>query len=204
MYKRITAVSALIILLVVGIRHAMKDDAGSVAAPPVARPAPSPARHASMPPGQVMAAWLEDYRAASPAARSQMTADGVQIAKQRRAWLLELIRNDPAAALAAAYSAADLAALPPEIAALAEQRIEGTAFYGVLAICNHGPENPHGEGCRIEREVRLGGLADPKRYLVHTYGAGLDRQTEENGHVTGIAIDDQMAVAPPAPGPSSH
>ena len=215
MSKRIVAVATLAGLLALGIWLGVRNHAqpklspspqkqtANAAAGRVTTGTTEAADVVDLPPARIknpakaFAAWFDDYRAASPAVRREMIAQGVQLAKQRRAWLLELIQNDPEAALAAAFSPADLAALPPEIAALAEQRIDQPAFHGVLAICNHGPDNPHGEGCRIEREVRLGGLADTKRYLVHTYGSGLDRQTEENGQVTGIALDDHMAVAPP-------
>ena len=142
-------------------------------------------------------AWLADKPAES--GRTDALAPGLVLAGERRRWLLGLIQSDPEAALKAAFSSAELAALPPEIAALSERRIDQPAFYGVLAICNHDPGNPHGPACRIEREVRPGGFADPERYMVHTFGAGLDRKTEENGRVTGIAIDSHMAVAPPSP-----
>lgn len=158
--------------------------------------APPPVASVALPasdPSAALREWLADDRRAHELTR------GIALAGERREWLLGLIQSDPQAALEAGLSAEELAALPPEIAALTERRIDQPAFYGVLAICNHDPGNPHGPACRIEREVRPGGFADPERYMVHTFGAGLDRKTEENGRVTGIAIDSHMAVAPPSP-----
>lgn len=167
--------------------------------PPPAASATTPTACVALPasdPSAALRAWLADERPESRTAH-ELTR-GIALAGERREWLLGLIESDPEAALKASLSAEELAALPPEIAALSERRIDQPAFYGVLAICNHDPGNPHGQACRIEREVRLGGLADPDRYTVHTFGTGLDRKTEENGLVTGIAIDGHMAVAPPS------
>jgi hypothetical protein len=148
-------------------------------------------------PGEAMSRWLAGYRAAAPAAQTAMQADGIRLATERRVWLLDLIQRDPQAALAAAFSASDLAALPPSIAELAEKRIDQTGFFGVLAICNHGPDAPHGEGCRIEREVRLGDPPSASRLIAHTYGRGMDRLTAMNDRIVGIELDGHIAVAEP-------
>jgi hypothetical protein len=189
---------ALIVAMAIYVAR-MREDQTS--APPQTNEASAVSPHSTPTPTEhhkSLQKWLDSYKSASPADREALLAEGIELAKQRRAWLLNLIQTDPAAALAAALSEEELAALPPEIAALAERRIDQRAFYGVLVICgDHDPSEPHGSTCRIEREVRLGGMLDPNRLIAHTFGTGLNRQTEENGRVVGILIDDQIAVAPP-------
>lgn len=145
--------------------------------------------------------WLGQWRSSASENRAALLPEGIRLAQLRRDWLLGLIQNDPAAALENALSPQELAALPPEIAALCESRFDASAFYGVLAVCGDtSPEHIHGPACRIEREVRPGGLLDPRRLIAHTFGPGLARKTEENTRVTGIVLDDHIAVAPPQEG----
>lgn len=152
-------------------------------------------------PAETFSAWLENWQKSPESRRAALLPEGIRLARLRRDWLLGLIQNDPAAALQNALSAQELAALPPEIAALCESRFDASAFYGVLAVCGDtSPEHIHGPACRLEREVRPGGILDPRRLIAHTFGPGLARKTGENTRVTGIVLDDHIAVAPPGEG----
>ena len=64
----------------------------------------------------------------------------------------------------------------------------GAGFYGVPAICSHGPEAEHGAQCRID--VTLGGV----RHRASIDGSRRERVTEETASLYGVALDGKLAL----------
>src|SRR5437762_3010212 len=77
--------------------------------------------------------WVQRYVAADPADRDTMVAQGVELAQDRRAALLELIDTDPREALASSVPFAVRQQLPGVITAQLEQRVSGKGDFLVLA-----------------------------------------------------------------------
>jgi hypothetical protein len=134
--------------------------------------------------------WTRRFAAASPGERSGLLAEGRRLAAERAGLVAGLIANDPEAAILLTPPPAVRAALPPEIADGLEKIVAAKGFYGVKAICNHGPDAVHGEGCRIEQEAGIGNTL----YQASIYGARKERLTEEKASLYGVAIGDRIAL----------
>ena len=84
--------------------------------------------------------WMADYRAGS---RDEVfLKQGLLLAEQRRATMLQLIQQDAAMALGAAIGYADYASLPREMQALVEEPYTATGDIEVIAICDHDYHTP--------------------------------------------------------------
>lgn len=140
--------------------------------------------------------WLRSSPPADPQLREEWVARGMELAKSRRTEMAEWIEEDPRRALEAALTPRQYAALPAEVQALVERPVAGEGFYGVLAICGHGPEEDHIEGaCRIEHEVVFNfGTFDAEFYKAAIYGAREQKLTVENDAIYGVALDDRIAL----------
>lgn len=135
--------------------------------------------------------WARRYAAASPEEQPSLLAEGRALASERAILLGQLIASDPEAAILLTPPPAVRATLPPEIAASLEKVITAKGFYGVKAICNHGPEVPHGEQtCRIEYEAGIGDTF----YKASIYGSRRERLTEENASLYGVVHDGLIAL----------
>lgn len=135
--------------------------------------------------------WARRYAVASPAERASLLAEGRALASKRAALLGQLIADDPEAAIFLTPPPAVRATLPPEIAASLGNVIAAKGFYGVKAICNHGPDVPHGEQtCRIEYEAGIGDTF----YKASIYGSRRERLTEENASLYGVVHDGLIAL----------
>ncbi len=117
--------------------------------------------------------------------------EGIRLADERRIALAALIPSNPKLALDHAVPMPIRQALPPDIVARLETRVNTKGFYGVLGIA----PDPLAPGLAAEppirREVRL---ADGKRYQAHVYGARLRQPTTPTAHLNGIAIDRSLAL----------
>jgi hypothetical protein len=134
--------------------------------------------------------WLSRYLGADPAKRNALLAEGSALAAARREAMADLIASRPESALLATPAPAARAALPPEISGQLEQVVAGQGFYGVKAICNHDEFAGHGPGCRIEQEALING----KIYKASIYGSRMNRLTEENASLYGVALDGRIAL----------
>lgn len=134
--------------------------------------------------------WLARYSAASPEARPTLEAEGERLLTQRREAIAGLIASDPESAILLTPTPAQRAILPPKLRDGLEQIVSGEGFYGVKAICNHGPEAGHGAGCSIEHEVFI----DQKSYRAKIYGIRMERLTEESASIYGVALDGVLAL----------
>lgn len=137
--------------------------------------------------------WLARYLAAPPSERANYLAEGIPLAVARRAAIESLISSDPQSALLAAVPPSSRELLPEEIRGHLEEIVSAKGFYGVLSICNHGSEAPHGEACRIEYQA-VPGMDFRKIYKASIYGSRVQRLTEENASLFGVAIGDRIAL----------
>ncbi len=116
---------------------------------------------------------------------SEELAQGVELARARRAALKELIQNDPQAALARAVPYSVRKRLPEPVAALLEAPVSTVANLDVEQACG-GSE-------RLSRRQHWV-MLDGQRVQAFTYGARADVMTKEKLSVHGIAIDEVMAM----------
>lgn len=121
---------------------------------------------------------------------------GKKIAAQRREHMLALIVSDPARALASELPDDARRLLPKEIANAIEHPVSGRARYDLLVVCGtHGESGAHGEACRKEAQI----ATLTTRYTAHHVGDAWLAYIGVEGPVRGLAVDDQIAVAPPPP-----
>ncbi|MCC5849242.1 MAG: hypothetical protein JJU29_14235 [Verrucomicrobia bacterium] len=116
-------------------------------------------------------------------------------ANARRERMNAWIREDPERALSEALSPRRHAALPASIRELVETPLATEGFYGVVAICNHGPDEEHIGSCEITHEVVTNfGTFDAEGYPASIYGAREERLTEENASIYGVVMDGHIAL----------
>ncbi len=135
-------------------------------------------------------AWLQRYAATPADARPALEVEGQRLLTERRQAMAGMIASDPEAAILLTPTLVQRAMLPPKLRDSLEQIVSGEGFYGVKAICNHGPEAEHGAGCRIENEVFL----DRHSYKATIYGTRWERVTEESASIYGVALDGVLAL----------
>jgi len=145
-----------------------------------------------------LTAWANTWKenSGSPEQREQLLMRGKKIAAQRREHMLALIVSDPARALASELPDAARRLLPKEIADVIEHPVSGRAQYDLLIVCGtHGESGAHGEACRKEAQI----ATLTTRYTAHHVGDAWRAYIGVEGPVRGLAVDDQIAVAPPPP-----
>ena len=133
--------------------------------------------------------WAERYLAAGEPARAAMVAQGVNLAQQRRATLLDLIVTDPREALASSVPFAVRRRLPEIIAAQLEQRVSGMGDFLVLATVPH--EGDSASNPAILRSALIG----KERFTAHVFGARRDQRTTMDISLHGVALDGQLALS---------
>lgn len=146
---------------------------------PTSNPAPA------LPVTAKFASWIEAFAAAAPAAREKLSDSGLALAAERRAFLENLIKADPRAALEQAVADDVRRQLPANIQAQLEERVSGKGFFGVL-IADH-PEEARRD---VTREV----IVDHRRYDAYVYGRRAGQSTRERETLWGIAIGSSLAV----------
>lgn len=137
--------------------------------------------------------WTEDYQASADADKpDDFIAQGVALARERRATMLELIQTDPKAALEAAVSRVERANLPQEIQEQLERIVSVRAPLDVVSTCFH-PDQP-GKCAHDHPEYRstfFGG----QPYHIHVYGSRLLDLSIPHTSMHGIAIDNHLALS---------
>jgi len=139
------------------------------------------------------AGWTRRYLAeSSPDARRGLEAEGLELARQRRRELEELIPSDPRRALELALPGGLREALPASMIAHLEEPVDGRGDFGVLAAIpspgHTGPFEP------VYRTVSIGDRA----WRAHTYGPALLRPTLSGIPLHGIALGNLFALDPNA------
>jgi hypothetical protein len=135
-------------------------------------------------------AWVQAY-AASDAVdqRNLMMAKGIDLAKERRDKLEDLIRSAPEEALDHRISYAARQSLPQSIQACLEDPVQGIGNLMVLAAL---PSKTGDESIRpVFRQVELGDAV----YDAYVYGRRLGDVSRTDIFLHGIAIGKVMAVA---------
>lgn len=113
---------------------------------------------------------------------------GVRLAAERRVVLHELIAEDPQRAIEHAVPWAVRHALPDEVQALLEERVDGMGSLHALAAI--APETGSPDFRAARREV----LIDGRTYDAFTYGKRLESGSRARLAVHGIAIDGRLAL----------
>src|ERR1051325_5473620 len=124
------------------------------------------------------ASWVEDYITG----RTSDTVHGAVLTGDRHEHLAQLTQSDPDRALELAMSPDLIAALPPDIAALAEEHVNGR---GRLAVLGAVPEPGHEK--QVVPTFRTATL-NGKEYRAFTYGRRLGEPTRNNILLHGIAL----------------
>ncbi len=132
--------------------------------------------------------WAERYLAADADGKRGLLAEGVTLAQGRRLALTTLIKKDPKAALAAAVPLAVRAQLPPEIAALLEERVAGVGQLAVLGVLAQ-------RGQTVPEPVYRTAIVNEKEYRAYTYGRRALQTTRQEISVIGVAVDNAIAVS---------
>jgi hypothetical protein len=132
--------------------------------------------------------WANRYAATPESARASIRPEGISLAKQRRAALLELIKSDPAHALALSVPASVQRHLPDEILREMETRVAGLGDLSVRCAIPT-PGGPAIES--VERFVILDGHS----YRASVSGRRLHQTTKHGIPLHGVALDGVLAVA---------
>ena len=134
------------------------------------------------------AEWAGRYQMADQAGRAVLELEGVQLARQRREALRELIPSDPARALSLAVPVGVRSALPGSVTSLLEERVTGRGSLDVFgALAEPGKEQ---EVTATFRKASVGG----RTYDAFVYGRRLGEPTRQNVALNGSAVDNLFAV----------
>ena len=81
--------------------------------------------------------WAREFAATSPSPQeaARVLVEGMTLARERRARMEQLMREDPERALAEALDFAEWSALPPEIQALVEKPFSSVADFHFYPVC---------------------------------------------------------------------
>ena len=131
--------------------------------------------------------WANAYRANPGATTAAQLAEGLALASARREALKQLIVADPEAALRQSVPYGVRRSLPPAVQKLLEEPVNAAGRYEVSIACGFGEE---GHVDAVERFASI----DDRRLNAYTYGRRLDVATKKTLSLTGIAIDEVMAL----------
>jgi uncharacterized delta-60 repeat protein len=134
------------------------------------------------------ATWADSYIHTAEADRAQLVSQGVELARERRTALAQLIRSDPEQALAAAVPLSVRAQLPDAIIDLLEQRVAG---HGELSLNAVTPA----PGQVVTEPLFRSALIDGHEYHAYTYGHRAVLATLPDASINGIAISNALAVS---------
>lgn len=131
--------------------------------------------------------WTQRHGAATGATRSALEAEGVELARVRRAVMLELIVSDPQRALALTVPAVIRQQLPPAVLAELETRVAGRGDFALV-----GASPAIGEPAPVAmRRIAVIGRAT---YTAHVYGRREPQTAKEGISLHGIVLDRQLAL----------
>jgi M6 family metalloprotease-like protein len=132
--------------------------------------------------------WVAKYtQAADPATKSQLLAEAVRLAKERRAILSSLVRSDPQCVLTNSLPRRILLALPREVTDQLEKPVSGIGNFEVLCAF---PDRSQRLVEPLQRVVRLNG----ETYKASVYGRRLFQTTQRGVPLHGVVVDGVMAL----------
>ncbi len=132
--------------------------------------------------------WTDRYTAAPPADRPALVAEGVALAKDRRAVMLDLIQNDPRAALVGAVPLVVRGQMPTAVLDQLEQRVSGEGnLYRVAGMPGPAMDTvvPTTDTANVNGDV----------YTAHRYGDRAQPGYLRDASLHGVALDKQLAVS---------
>ncbi|HTH46904.1 MAG TPA: PKD domain-containing protein, partial [Candidatus Limnocylindria bacterium] len=132
--------------------------------------------------------WTDRYLAADPAAKIELTAEGLEMAKARREDLAGLIRQDPRRAIELAVPVAIRSQLPAEVVAQLEERVDGRgelAVFGATPAPDSGPD--------FEPVFRTAAI-NGQRFKAYVYGRREGEPARFDVALHGVAVDNALAV----------
>lgn len=132
--------------------------------------------------------WVDKYRGVVPADRAALEAEGVELARERRAALRDLIQTDPARALERAVSFGIRQDLPATVGELLEERVTGRGSLDVFAALP-----APGQRDKVTPTFRKATI-DGRTYDAFVYGRRLGEPTRERVTLNGIAVDSRLAL----------
>jgi M6 family metalloprotease-like protein len=129
-------------------------------------------------------AWQVQYLAAGN--NVGLEAEGVKLAKARRAAMARWIERDPEFALAQALSPDERRDLPAAVLAELESRIDGRGHYFVMVRC--------GDKVRADQQFFRQAQIDGKTYSAFVYGRRYQQTTKYDLPLHGVALDGLLAL----------
>lgn len=133
-------------------------------------------------------------RKADSAGRAELVAEGVKLAEERKALMLDLIRRDPETAIRHAVSLQEWAALPEEVQSLVERPFSEVANFQSLPVClPPGQARVNGFSAGADHRSELV-MADGTTLQAYTFGRRSDLMSKRGLPVQGIALDGEAAV----------
>jgi hypothetical protein len=138
--------------------------------------------------GSAFQNWTDRYLVAtSPNSKQGLLAEGIGLTRGRRAFFNELIRTNPAEALALTVPVSVLKQLPGQITNALENRVSGIGDYTIVAALS-AKGGPAVEPVR--RFVRING----RTYEASVYGRRLGGTTKFGIPLSGVAVGDRIAL----------
>lgn len=129
--------------------------------------------------------WTEKYLAAPEAQRDALLKEGVDLAKARRAAMLDLIEKDPRRALADSIPIAIRDRLPSDIVDELEKRVSGVGdLYRISSYNTDGGQKPYFDYAKL----------DDNYFLASRYGQRASLFELKSASLQGVSVDNRLAV----------
>lgn len=182
--NRILAIAAGLVFSITPVRLASANPASTI--PATAAPSYGAdwgtSRESAL---QNFASWAEAHTLGS--ATGTDLSEGVALAQQRRAVLLDMIKTNPARAIALAVPSSVRAQLPKEVTDQLETIVSGIGDYTVSAELQAHAGPPV---TALSRSVEIGN----QTYKAYVYGRRLHETTKKQIPLHGLVLDGLMAV----------
>ncbi len=137
--------------------------------------------------------WSRTYLSSPEEQKKAMIPSGIELAKQHRQVMAQLIHTNPQQALAAAVPMTVRAGLPAVVVSLLEERISSRSLVALNTSCFHKDDGtPHDH--EKDDHYRATVVGD-KEYRVFVYGSRLNESTVEDSFLSGVAVDNLMALS---------
>lgn len=133
--------------------------------------------------------WVEQYKISGSVSASEQ--EGQELARQRRAVMAQLIKDDPQSAVELAVPAHVRRRMPAEIQQEVEEAVSGYGDYLVMVFDEADARTGEFTRSRTQRKVVL----DGKTYEARVYGYKLGMTTKLNIALRGVVIDGVIALA---------
>ncbi|MEQ1934490.1 MAG: immunoglobulin domain-containing protein, partial [Fimbriimonadaceae bacterium] len=134
------------------------------------------------------AQWTDRFFEATGAQKAGLLSEGVKLAEQRRLVLAQFIRSDPERALAAAVPLTVRTQLPDEIVPLLEERVSGRGDLPLIGVIP-------APGQKVDAALARLAVINQRTYRAYSYGRRAKLATITEASITGIALDEALAVS---------